>query len=487
MVARRLLVLASALLVTGPSWAQAVDEKGAQEIREGLSRYVSVYAFDRGVLKVAPDGDAYRLDVDFDAFLRLFPLPAEVKVEIDPYMLRLRPQSGGAWQVEGEFFPDGKVEVAPQQSLEWSIDADRFSGVYDPRLAFFSSASGTHGPIRLVTQDGTGRGESSYAGGSFSMSGTASAQGGVDFSSSQQMTDYSDSQNFSDPDSQVSFPVFVKAASASLGSKGAGVKAQSFLDLVAFGVANPAPELLKAKQDELKALLLAALPLWQELSGSYLLSDLSVTTPMGILRARSLDASMAMDGIRDDADLDYGFKASGLEVASMFMPAWTRPLVPTDVDISLGATGIDLDDPARRMIAALDLDRDPPVPVEVTDAIAATFTADPPRLSLKPSTIRNATSAISAEGEMTFAGGEPEMRATVEAEGFDAIVTALQAAGSAEVAELLPAVMLVKGYGKSLPDGRLQWRVDARADGSVFVNDMMVKPADPNPAALDQQ
>jgi hypothetical protein len=40
-------------------------------------------------------------------------------------------------------------------------------------------------------------------------------------------------------------------------------------------------------------------------------------------------------------------------------------------------------------------------------------------------------------------------------------------------------VLAIKGFGKTLPDGRLEWVINSRADGSVTVNGAMLKPADP--------
>ncbi|TIU51152.1 MAG: hypothetical protein E5W19_06000, partial [Mesorhizobium sp.] len=36
-----------------------------------------------------------------------------------------------------------------------------------------------------------------------------------------------------------------------------------------------------------------------------------------------------------------------------------------------------------------------------------------------------------------------------------------------------------KGFAKTLPDGKLEWAINTKADGSVTVNGVMLKPADP--------
>ncbi len=481
---RRLLAVASLAVFASPAFALTVDSAGAARLADGLARYVSKAAFDTGILKVSVAGDAYRLDVDFKTLAGLFDVPDTVAFAISSYGLKLRPQANGTWQVQGALFPDGWVQAdidQAKQRVEWSITDGKMSGTFDPELAVFSSATGTHGGIRLNMTGDTGSGETSYGPGSFTMTATKSANGGVDFAAKQVMASYADTRTITEPGSNVSFPIAIKAASVALDSSGTGAKPRPMLDLLAFVVANPEPEKIKAKQEELKRLLLAALPLWDRMNGSYSLADLSVTSPVGIFRAAEIGAKMDMDGVRQDGAINYGVRLSKMEVASIFLPAWARGLLPTDAEINLGGRNIDLDAPARTMIAELDLTKEPPVPQSVSDAIMAGFQADPPTLVLSRSTLRNAETEFVAEGEMRFPGGKPSMQATIEAKGFDSIVSKIQGAAESDqqVAEILPVVLMAKGFGKTLPDGRLQWVVDVADDGSVRVNGVMLKQPDP--------
>ncbi|HEV2897995.1 MAG TPA: hypothetical protein VGX71_09220 [Pseudaminobacter sp.] len=99
------------------------------------------------------------------------------------------------------------------------------------------------------------------------------------------MADYSQTSNVILPDSNTNFSVAMKAASLSVEGAGTGMKTKPFLDLLAFGVANADPEKMKVNQAEMKSLMLAALPGWEHMNGTYALADLSVTSPVGILRA----------------------------------------------------------------------------------------------------------------------------------------------------------------------------------------------------------
>ena len=488
---RRILPILSIVAFGSPAFAQAVDAQGATALSETLTRYVGKAAFDKGIVKIAPDGDAYRLALDFKALVNLFPKQDVVTFDVSPYALKVKPATGGSWQVEGPLFPDGWFEVSEpaRQRMQWTTSGGTFSGVFDPEIATFSSATGSYTSIRLLTEDAAGKGDATYGPGSLSITATRTTNGGFDFTSKYDLGKYAENRSFADPNTNTNFPIQASAGSFVVDGTGKGLKYKTLLDLLAFGVAHPEPDLVKASQGELKSLLAAALPLWDHIDGSYTISDLAVTTPAGIFRAGKLDLAVAMDGVRQDGKLEYNFRIGGIELASLFLPAWAPALIPTELDLNFSGTNLDLDVPARKLIDALDVNQEPPVPVAVTDEIAATFMADPPKLVLSRSTIRNADTEISAEGEMTFTGGKPVMNATIEAAGFDKAVATLQAAAPTDqqVAEMLPALAMVKGFGKALPDGRLQWAVNVRADGSVFVNGTMIKPADPVPTPAPPQ
>jgi acylphosphatase len=95
--------------------------------------------------------------------------------------------------------------------------------------------------------------------------------------------------------------------------------------------------------------------------------------------------------------------------------------------------------------------------------------------------VKNGDMEIAMEGEMTFAGIKPEANVTIDIAGYDRIVESLQAAAKSEpeAAQYVPVALAIKGFGKTLPDGRIEWVVNGKPDGSVTVNGVMVKPADP--------
>jgi hypothetical protein len=472
------------VLSATPTFAQTVDVSGAEALTGSLKRYIGTTVFDQGVVKISVQSDAYRVDVDFNKLLSLFPTESAVKLDVSPYSFSLKPRADSAWDMSGDMAPDGKVEFTVEnqtQKTEWKIADDTFSGVYDPALAGFSTATGKFGMLSSVSSDPTSNSEVTIDSGSFELQSTRNPTRGVDFTARQTMNNMVQTMRIASPEAGFELPVVIRTPELSYNSTATGLQAQSLLDLLAFAVANADEAKIKGAQSELKTRLRDALPLWQNLTGAYGLRELSVGTPLGIFSSANLSVTVEMDGVQKDGTIRYGIKLDDLVVPDGVLPRWSAPLLPEDIDLNFGGTGIDLERPATLAIDALDLNRDPPIPMEVSDAITAQFIAEPPKFVIGRSTISNKETEISAEGEMTFAGGKPAASVTLEATGFDKAMEAIQAATARapEAQQMYLVAVAAKGFAKSLPDGRLQWVVNMTADGAVTVNGAMVKPADP--------
>ena len=79
----------------------------------------------------------------------------------------------------------------------------------------------------------------------------------------------------------------MKAATLSVDANGQGYRTRALLDLLAFGVANADKAKITANQAELKSRLLAALPVWNRIDGSYRFGDFTTETPVGSFGAKT--------------------------------------------------------------------------------------------------------------------------------------------------------------------------------------------------------
>ncbi len=488
---RYTLPIVSVLALGVPAFGQTVDSQGASRLTEALSRYVTSDAFGKGVLAVTVDGDAYKITVDFTALAALMPKQDLAKFEIGAYSFKVKPRGDGKWDVAGDLIPNGSFEANGPDGLkkmQWTVVDGKFEGVYDPELAAFVSGSGSQTGLTMRSSDPKSQMDASIGAGTLTMEGTGSATGGVDFTSKQTMNDFLESIKVDDPETGINLPVTIRAREVSLDATGKGLRTKPFLDLVEFGVANGEETKLKANQAELKSLLLAALPLWDRIDGSYRFSDFAAESQVGSFGAKEFGVTVGMDGIGKEGTLNYTFNVTGPKLPEQLLPAWSVPLLPTDISLSIGGTNIDLDGVARKAIEAFDLNQDPPISAEVGAALSAAMMANLPKVVISRSIVTNRDSEIGVEGEVTFPDGKPEVNMTVDATGYDRIVEALQAAAATDpqAGQYLPAMLAVKGFAKTLPDGRIQWAINRAADGSVRVNGVMLKPADPSALETDE-
>jgi hypothetical protein len=479
------------LLAAPPAYAQAVDAAGADQITANLSRYLGSTVFEKGVVKVAVDGDAYKLEVDFDQLLSLFSAEDTLKLDFDPYVLRLKPRPDATWDVTGDMAPNGSWEATSEQGPVTgaiTIADDSFSGIYDPSMAYFPVANGKFGAFSMTSSSPDQSSDSAFASGSFELQSTKNSASGVDFTARYSMQGFTQTNRTTVPEPGMDLPMVIRSPEVSYDSSGTGLRTKPILDLLAFAVANGEEAKLKAAEPQLKTLLREALPLWEHLTGAYKWRELSVGTPMGIFGAANAGIEVAMDGVRKDGTIAYRFLVDDLTMPADVLPKWTLPLLPEDIDLNFGGSGVDLEGPATMAIDAIDLEKDPPIAEEVGDSIVAQFMASPPKFLINRSIVRNKDTEISAEGEVTFAGGKPAVTATVEAAGFDKAMETIQQAMAAapEAQQVYLVAVAAQGFAKTLSDGRLQWAIEMTPDGAVTVNGAMVKPADPTAAPSPQ-
>ncbi|TGW06868.1 hypothetical protein EN788_39860, partial [Mesorhizobium sp. M2D.F.Ca.ET.145.01.1.1] len=201
---RRILPVVLVFAVIVPAWGQAVDNRGAKQLSDELSRYVGKQALDKGILKVSAEGDAYKIVFDFKALAATFPDQKMVKFDFAPYALLVKPRSDGSWDVSMDFSQSASFEFnGPEgkQSTRFSIKDGKGSGVYDPKLAAFSSATSSIAGMTMSSQDAKQQMDASAGAGTATLSAAKAANGGVDFTTTQKIANFVEAIKFNDPES----------------------------------------------------------------------------------------------------------------------------------------------------------------------------------------------------------------------------------------------------------------------------------------------
>lgn len=490
---RRVLTTVSALAICAPAYGQSIDSQGAAQVQKDIARYLGSQAFDKGVIKVEPKGDVYQLTIDFKALVNALPKQDFVKFDVPAYVLAVKPRADGAWDVSSALPAKGTFEVKTpdgQQNTEIEIKDGKFSGVYDTALATFTSMASSMAGMTMSSKDPKSSVQASAGASTMTGSGGKAADGGVDFTMNQTVADFSETVTIDDPESGMKVPLTFRAPSFAVDATAKGLRSRAILDLVAFGVANQDEAKVKANQAELKTLLLAALPVWQRFDGSYNFKDFKLGTPLGEFGMTELVAKFGADGVSQNGKLNYGFKTSGLTVpasAAQMLPTWSISLLPTDVELNFAGSNLDLDTMARKTIDTLDLTKEPPLPADFGDKIGAEFLAKSPKILIEPSFVKNKDAEIAFKGEVRFPFDKPDptkkpdMDLTVTVLGYDKIVETLQEAAKTtpDASNAVTAALAMKGFAKTLPDGRIEWVLNGKSDGSVAVNGVTVKGPDP--------
>jgi hypothetical protein len=483
-IVRQLLPVVPCLFLAAPAFAQTVDVSGAQQLADELARYLSKAAFDKHIVSVEPHGDAYRIAVDFKALAALMsPMDPGAKIELSPLAVLAKPATEGTWDVTADSVPAGSIEVdGPQghQAMQWAVEGAKFIGVFDPALATFRNMSGSQAGMTLSTKEAKQEVHVSIGPGTFTMTGTPSSGGGVDFTLSEAFTNFTETVRAKDESTGMDFPMTLKADSFAVNAAGKGYRTRALLDLLAFGIANADEAKIKANQAALKDQLRAALPLWNHVDVSYSFGNFSAETPVGAFGAGNVGVAMGMDGAIPNGTLTYKMSATGIVAPAQLLPPWAGTLMPTEFDLNVSGVGFNVDSMANKLIESFDLNRDPPIPDEVGDQIAAEFMANPPKVVISKSTVKNSGTEVTAEGEVTFPGGKPLADITFEVAGYDKIVEAVKQSASSqpEMSQVLAVALAAKGFAKTQPDGRLRWELVVKGDGSVSVNGVTLKGPD---------
>lgn len=490
---RRILTTVSALAICAPAFGQGIDSQGAAQVQKDIARYLGNQAFEKGVIKVEPKGDAYQLTIDFKALVNAFPKEDFVKFDLPSYVLAVKPRSDGSWDVSSALPTKAMFEVKTpegQQNTEVEIKDGKFSGLYDPALAAFTTMTSSIAGMTMTSKDPKSTVQASAGAATMTGTGTKDTSGGVDFTMNQTVADFSETVTIDDPETGMKVPLTFHSPSLAVDATAKGLRSRAILDLIAFGVANQDEAKAKVNQAELKSLLLAALPVWQRFDGAYNFKDFKVGTPLGEFGTTELVAKFGADGVSQNGKLSYGLKASGLTVpaiAAQMLPAWSVSLLPTDIELNFGGANIDLDTMARKTIDTFDLTKEPSLPADFGDKIGAEFLAKSPKVLIEPSVIKNKDTEIAFKGEVRFPFDKPDptkkpdMDLTVTVSGYDKIVETLQEAAKTtpDATNAVAGALAMKGFAKTLPDGRIEWVINGKSDGSVAVNGVTVKGPDP--------
>lgn len=460
--------LLAATLLSAPAFAQGVSADGAKQLQDSLAKTFGSGLFEKGILSITPQGSAYAVKLDLSSTLAQLK-GAGVTASFDPITYLATPNSDGTYAVTSDS-PINYNFSGTQGDKPFAMKVAapcKSSGVFDPKIATFSTYEATCASMSMEMEDPESNVTASIGQITQKMTGAAGSAGGVDITAIGSATDFV--ENIVGKTK----PLTIKVAAKSLNSdaKIDNLQLTTVLEFVGMAANSKDPKELIAKQAEIKQKLTAALPLWNNLSGTSKLNDVTIDTPIGPVKLGSLSYGVGMTGAVKDASYGIDIKYDGLALPqSPVIPGWVAPLVPGQGNIDVKFEGVDLEAITKLAIENFDASKDPPIPNELTPQFLALFMAGQPHVALAPSTFTAPAGAVSAEGKMSVMPSQ-KGKVTISATNLDQIIAAVNAAQVPNKESALMGIALIKGLAKTGADGKAVWDVDFdAATKAVSVN-----------------
>lgn len=462
--------------------APAVTPEGARQLTQALATYLSQAAVDSGVLAVEPQGQDYKITIAPQKAIDAIKSPDHT-ASVDPVTVLVRPSADGTWAVSTKSFPgfsysskgpDGvstmKVEPVPYD----------FQCQYDTRIAACLTGTGTIGKLSMTSSSPISNGVASYSGGMFKTESKPAGTDAVTTTMTEQLRDLDETVSLHGTGSTPPMDIRFQTGPIDATLQSDAMKGRGLLDLEALLLRHATAGTMVQGQAEVKAALTALLPLWDNLSGSTTLHDVKVTTPFGAGSASSLSETVGFTGLSKNGGMTFKLGFDGLALPTALMPGWVVPLLPGSADINLKVAGLDLDALSREAITSADAANPDIFPADAQGRLMAILASTVTTVTIDPSRITAPGLDLAMSGALTIAGMKPTGTVRLEAKHFEEAVSTLQSAAATnpDVQQAMLVLVAAKGLAHTLPDGRTEWVVEAKQDGSISVNNTMVKPAD---------
>lgn len=457
-----------------PGLAAAATAEEAQRLTGVFQTYLGQ---EPGVVTVTPAGEAYDVKID------LTPLIAKIKqpnfsAEISPVIMKLTDQGGGMWLVTQDSPLSYSAKIPGQLDMIVKIGAMKSSAVFDQNVSAFTSS--TYDIADVVVDETVTTPEAMTMRVAYNVKAmhyeTTSTAAGVDVLDTTfhaAMSGLAETIGIpATPPGGQPVDITVTAETGTQDGTIKGMKAQAIYRLIAWFVAHPSEEAIKANQSELKSLVGAGLPLFENITATGALQNLSVTTPVGPVGIANLGFDVGMNGVVADGMLHEGFRADGLTLPPGLVPPFAADLVPQSFALDFKVSDFNLADPAGMLLDMIDLNvARPTTPEENLKLLTALLPKGAVQISMGPSKVTSKVYDVDFEGSMTAGPvGVPLGAAMIRAKGLDDVMKALQAAPPEMVGQAIPAIIAAKGMAKTEADGSLSWKIENTISGTVLVN-----------------
>ena len=461
-----------------PAFADAATPQEAARLLALFQTYVGA---EPGVVNVTPAGDDYTLTFDLAPFIAKAS-PETFSGTVTPYVLTLTDNGDGTWSTASDQSFKAEFNVNGLSTMTYSIASWTSAGVFDETLGAFSKSRSEFSGVEMaqvmtLPDEAPTNSTSSAEEGFYESVATAGIEGGIDSKITYAFTNYSQSMDL--PGASGGPPSQVTIAAENYIGDGTmtALDPAAFYTLIAWFVAHPSAEAIKADQAGLKTVLTEGVPFFQTIEATGGMTKATISTPVGEFDVENVAIAVEANGIVKDGLFREAITLSGLTIPEGLAPEWSANLVPQEFGFDFTVSGFDAAAPFAALITAFDLTKPEPIDPATQGQLMQSFmpngTVD---IKLAPSVISSDVYSLAYEGAMTAGpGGIPVGTAKVSLTGYDAILAALQSGPPEMTGQIVPMLGMAQGMAKPGDNGALVWEIDASTPGMLLVNgvDMM--------------
>jgi len=485
MFSRKFLAATLSLISVSGTALAAATQIEADRIKTSLQSYLGS---EPGVVAVAAEGDNYVITLDATPYLAKVGTSG-FTAKIDPFVITARPKGDGQWDVS-QSGPMAFAWNAPGVSaVEGKIASQEWNGVFDEATASFLSSTFAYTGITInqTMQDAQTKMKTTAATAYESWSGTSSAvplgNGAVDVTSTMVISGVTSASKSEIPPEMVAAGMpninyTLTNSKTDYTASAKGFRSKSILDLVAWLVAHPSKELVARDQGQLKEKILAALPLWESIDGAAKMNDTSVSSAFGQFGIPEGTFGLSMSGISKGGKFREAFGFSGLTIPPGIAPPWTEGLIPSSVKIDFTLDGVDLEAPAKLVLAQADFAKDPPLPPESRLLLLPAFAPkNTIAVTLQDGEISSPVYTLTYDANLLInLSGFPTGKANIRMTGLESVLAKVQAAAATDPSarQAMGGLVASKGFGKAEADGSTLWAIEVTPDSKVLVNGLDV-------------
>ena len=461
-----------------PALAASATPEEAQRLTGVLQTYLGK---EPGVVTITPAGEAYDVKIDFAPFLAKVNEP-NFSAEISPFEMKLADQGGGKWLVTQDSPFSVSARIPGQFAVTARVGAMKGTAVFDESLPGFTSSTTEVNDFSFnetITPPGAGPVQVTYGIKSVGYETTAAASGAgaVDGTMRTTMSGFFERISVpASPASPMAMDINASADTATSETTVKGMKNRAIYQLISWFIAHPSEASIKASQPEMKAILGASLPVFENMSGTGTAKNITVTTPVGPIGIANLGFDIGLTGFAAEGELHEGFTMEGLSLPPGLVPPWAVDLVPDKLALDFKVADFDLAAPAKIVIDNMDLSNKDPIKPEFGPALLiALLPKGAVTLSMGAGKLTGKLFDVGFEGTMRAGPfGNPTGEATVRIKGIDRVMEALKSAPPDVGGQAIPGIIAAKGMAKTEADGSLSWKIENTTGGTVLINGLDV-------------